>query len=453
MIAVRGRLADLSPDQRALLLDRRPADDIDVRDRVRALLADVRARGDDSLRDLAHRFDGVQLTSLEVPRERWDDALGSLERPLRAALERAVRNLTTFHRAQLPTELSMEVEPGVRLGRRFGPLSAVGVYAPGGRASYPSSVLMGVVPARVAGVPEVAVCSPPGADGAPPAAVLAASALAGATRVFAIGGAGAVGALAYGTASVPRCDAVVGPGNRWVLEAKRQVAGDVRIDSPAGPSELLVLADGSADPELIAAELIAQAEHDPDAAVALVTTNDAEPDAVTAALTRQLSAAPRRAVVEAALAARGALLVADDLDAAIAFTEAYAPEHLLVVTRSAALNASRVRTAGTIFVGPNSSVAFGDYLTGANHVLPTGGSAQSFAGLSVLDFLRSWTYQEVSPDAARALADDTVRLAEAEGLPGHAAAARLRTRTGAVPSARPDTGPQSREVTQREEVG
>ena len=426
MIAIRGRLADLTEAQRSLLLDRKPADDADVREKVTRILLQVRSRGDDALRDMAKRFDGVELTALEVPQARWDAALKKLDAKLRAALERAIKNLTKFHQAQLPAELAVEVEPGVKVGRRFGPLAAVGVYAPGGRASYPSSVLMGVVPARVAGVGEIVVCSPPGPDGAPPAAVLAAAALSGATRVFALGGAGAVAALSYGTASVPRCDAVVGPGNRWVLEAKRQVAGQVRIDSPAGPSELLVIADGGADAELIAAELIAQSEHDPDTAVLLVATDAALADAVAAALARQVAKAPRREVIDAALAARGALLVAAGVDEAIEFANIYAPEHLLVLTKAAGKDGARVRSAGTIFIGPGSSVAFGDYLTGANHVLPTGGSGQSFSGLSVLDFLRSWTYQEVSPAAAQALAEDTGRIADAEGLPGHAAAARLR---------------------------
>ena len=426
MIAIRGRLADLSVAERSLLLDRRPANDADVREKVTRILLQVRSRGDDALRYMAKRFDGVELATLEVPRARWDAALEKLDPKLRAALERAIRNLTAFHEAQVPKELKVEVEPGVRLGRRFGPLGAVGVYAPGGRASYPSSVLMGVVPARVAGVGEIVLCSPPGPDGAPPAAVLAAAALAGATRVFALGGAGAVAALACGTASVPRCDAVVGPGNRWVLEAKRQVAGEVRIDSPAGPSELLVIADGGADAELIAAELIAQAEHDPDTAVLLIATDAKLADGVAAALARQVAASPRREVIAAALEARGALLVAAKVDEAIAFANLYAPEHLLVLTAKAAADGAKVRSAGTIFLGPGSSVAFGDYLTGANHVLPTGGSGRSFSGLSVLDFLRSWTYQDVTPAAAQALAEDTGRLADAEGLPGHAAAARLR---------------------------
>jgi len=267
-----------------------------------------------------------------------------------------------------------------------------------------------------------------GARRHPPPAVLAAAALAGATRVFALGGAGAVAALAYGTASVPRCDAVVGPGNRWVLEAKRQVAGDVRIDSPAGPSELLVLADESADAQLIAAELVAQAEHDPEAAVVLVATSGALVDAVARALARRVAAAPRGNVIEAALEARGALLIANGLEDGLEFANLYAPEHLLVLTERAAADAEGVRTAGTIFLGPYSSVAFGDYMTGANHVLPTGGASRSFSGLSAQDFLRSWTCQEVASAGALSLAEDTALLAEAEGLPGHAAAARLRGR-------------------------
>jgi len=320
----------------------------------------------------------------------------------------------------------VETEPGVRLTRRFAPLERVGVYAPGGRAAYPSSVLMGVVAARAAGVGEVIVCSPPGPEGEPPVAVLAALAIAGADRLFALGGAGAVAAMAFGTESVPRCDAVVGPGNRWVDEAKRQVAGEVLIDAPAGPSEVLVVAEEGADPGRVAAELVAQAEHDPDAAVVLVTTSPELLAAVEEALARQVAAAPRRDTVLAALATRGALLLADDLDQALAFARAYAPEHLALYTGDPAGDLAAVPTAGTVFLGEASAVAFGDYLTGANHVLPTAGASRSWSGLSALTFLRSWTVQEVTPEAARALAGDAGTLAEAEGLPAHAAAARLR---------------------------
>jgi len=249
------------------------AGDSQVEAGVRGILRDVRARGDRALREMARQFDGVTLESLEVPRETWDAALAALAPDLRAALERAARNIGCAHEAFMPRAVEVQTEPGVFVGRRPDPLARVGVYAPGGRAAYPSSVLMACVPARVAGVREIVVCSPPGRDtGAPPPVVLAAAALAGATRVFAIGGAGAIGAMAFGTVSVPAVQRVVGPGNAWVAEAKRQVAGIVGIDSPAGPSELLAIADQDADPARIARELVAQAEHDPDASALAVAT-------------------------------------------------------------------------------------------------------------------------------------------------------------------------------------
>lgn len=426
-IAVEQRLADLTEREWRLLLERRPDDSDEVSDTTRALLARVRRDGDDALRDFARRFDGVTLDALEVPRERWDEARAALDPALADALTRAAHNIETFHRAQRPADVVVEVEPGVTLGRVFVPLDAVGVYAPGGRAAYPSSVLMGVVPARAAGVREIVVCSPPGPGGLPSPVVLAAAAIGGATRLFTIGGAGAIGALAYGTRSVPRCAAVVGPGNRWVLEAKRQVAGDVRIDAPAGPSEVLVVADeGLARPDRLAGELLAQAEHDPDAAVAFVTTSPALLDAVRGALAAAVAATPRRAVVEAALAHRGALLLAADHDEMISFAERYAAEHLVLCTRDPHADRARLRTPGTVFLGEASSVAFGDYMTGANHVLPTAGSARSFSGLSTPDFLRSYTWQEVTPVGAASLAAPVATIAEAEGFAAHAAAARLR---------------------------
>jgi histidinol dehydrogenase len=324
--------------------------------------------------------------------------------------------------------VELETEAGVRLGRRAVPLPAVGVYAPGGRAAYPSSVLMGVVPARAAGVPEIVVCSPPGPSGEPPPEVLAACAIAGATRLFALGGAGAVGALAFGTESVPRVEAIVGPGNQWVTEAKRQVAGELRIDSPAGPSEVLVVAHPGADPERVAGELVAQAEHDPEAAVAAVTWDARLLARVRNALEAQVADSPRRGILEAALADRGALLLARDRTEALDFAEAYAAEHLALFTEDPRGDLDTQTTAGTVFLGEPSTVAFGDYLTGANHVLPTSGRSRSFSGLSVLEFLRFYTWQEVTPDAAATLSGAVGRMADAEGLPGHAAAARNRGR-------------------------
>ncbi len=430
-IAVDGRVGELSRKERRLLLERRPPREEELRDAVGGILETVRDRGDEALREMARELDDVELDGLEVPRERWDEALHSLDPQIVRALERAAGNIRRFHEAQLPQEVVLEVEPGVRVGRRAVPLSVVGVYAPGGLAAYPSSVLMGVVPARAAGVREVIVCSPPGSSGAPPPEVLAACAIAGAHRLFALGGAGAVAALAYGTESVPRVDAVVGPGNRWVTEAKRQVAGEIRIDSPAGPSEVLVVAGPEADPERVAGELVAQAEHDPDAPVAAVTWDSGLLDQVRAELTRQVATTPRREVVEVALEAYGALLLADDRREALEFAQDYAAEHLALFTGEPREDLETQSTAGTVFLGEDSTVAFGDYLTGANHVLPTSGRARSFSGLSVMEFLRFFTWQEISPAGAAGLAEDVELLAKAEGLPAHAAAARARA-TGAT---------------------
>jgi histidinol dehydrogenase len=285
---------------------------------------------------------------------------------------------------------------------------------------------MGAVPARVAGVGEVILCSPPGPDGKPSDVVLAAAALAGVDRVFAIGGAGAIAAMAYGTASVPSVDRIVGPGNAYVAEAKAQVASAVAIDSPAGPSELLVIADRSASPTVIAREMLAQAEHDPVAAVVLVTDARALEEAVPAELGRAIDAEPRAAIMRAAFAARGAIVLVSSLDQAVEFSNRWAPEHLLLAVRAEVAQSllDRLRNAGTIFVGQSASVAFGDYLSGANHVLPTGGAARSYSGLSTLDFVRWTTYQRIAPAVAARFADDTVLFADAEGLPAHAAAAR-----------------------------
>ena len=374
-------------------------------------------------------------SSTQVPREEWELALGRLEPALRAALERASANIERAHRAFLPQGVEVETEPGVIVGRRPDPLRRVGVYAPGGRAAYPSSVLMGVVPARVAGVDEVIVCSPPGDSGLPTDVVLAAAALGGADRLFAIGGAGAIAAMAHGTRTVPRVDLIVGPGNAYVAEAKLQVSDVVAIDAPAGPSELLVLADGSADPAQVAREMLAQAEHDPRAAAVAVVVGDETAAQVMEALRTQLPVMKRREITATALAAQGAVLTARDHDEAIAFANEYAAEHLLLaVTDTVAQDAmlARLRNCGTVFLGPTSSVAFGDYMTGANHVLPTGGLARCYSGLSTLDFFRWTSYQRITAPAAAAMASDVGVLADAEGLPGHAAAARAWETTDAA---------------------
>jgi len=424
MLAVRGDLAALSAADRAVLLARSTSVDTAIADRVAAQLREVRGDGDDALRRFAREYDGVDIAELEVPRSAWRSALDRLEPSLRRALQRAADNIREVHKAFRPTTTSLTTRDGVVIGRRPDPLARVGVYAPGGRAVYPSSLLMGVVPARVAGVGEVIVCTPPSRTGQPSPLLLAAAEIAGADRLFAIGGAGAIGAMAFGTASVPAVDRIVGPGNAWVAEAKIQIAGLVPIDAPAGPGEPLGVAGEPALAKVEARELLAQAEHDPRAAVVLVTTSAELAAAVEHELARRIPGMEREAIVRDALGARGAVIGASTLDSAIAFACEYAAEHVLVACNDAPAVANRVMNAGTIFVGESSSVAFGDYLTGANHVLPTGALARRWSGLSTLDFYRWTTWQVVGRAAAASLSADVGVLADAEGLPAHATAAR-----------------------------
>ena len=420
----RGPLAGLRQEDRVALLDRTGSDDDLLRDTVGAIIDLVKREGDSALRSLAREYDGVSLKALEVPAVEVSQALDALEPAVRRALDRAAANIRRVHELMVPEATETEVEPGVVVGRRPDPLGRVGVYAPGGKAAYPSSVLMGAIPARVAGVREVVVCSPPGPSGKPSAGVLAACAIAGVDRVFAVGGAGAVAAMACGTASIPRVDRIVGPGNAYVSTAKLMVSNLVAIDSPAGPSEVLILADETADAAAVAREMIAQAEHD-EAACAVAVVSSAElADRIEASVLAQAAATKRREIVRKALARQGGVLVAGSREQAIGFATLYAPEHLLIAMRDPAEVTAAVRGAGTVFEGLSSSVAFGDYLTGANHVLPTGGLARSYSGLSTLDFVRWTTWQRVSADAARRLSADAGVLADVEGLPAHAHTAR-----------------------------
>jgi histidinol dehydrogenase len=412
-------------------LRQRSGTTVELRVQVSAIIARVRREGDTALAAMAQELDGLTLdpSALEVSRGRWERALASTPPELRRAMERSARNIRAASEAFMPTLCEVETEPGVVVGKRPDPLERVGVYVPGGRASYPSSLLMGAIPARVAGVRDVIVCTP-GAT----AATLAAAAIAGVDRVFEIGGAGAIAALAYGTVTVPAVDKIVGPGNAYVTEAKLQVLGECAIDSPAGPSELLVIMDDSADVAAVAREMIAQAEHDPRAVVAAVAIegDGAEVSARLMETVRHLVRADaqgpdviaRRDIVLAALRSGGAVLSARCVDEAIRFANAMAAEHVLVATREPDCVLAQLRNAGTVFVGVASSVTFGDYMTGANHVLPTSGFARSYSGLSVLDFLRWTSYQRVTRDAAARLADDVALFAEAEALYGHATAAR-----------------------------
>jgi histidinol dehydrogenase len=422
---LRGELRSVGAELPALV-DRSTSKDSGVRASTAAIIKRVRKEGDAALLDLALELDGVRLESLEVAPVVMRRALARITPALRAAMERSAANIAAAHRAFSPAPARVETEPGIMLGRRADPLGAVGVYAPGGRAAYPSSVLMGAIPARVAGVRTVILCSPPGHDGLPAPAVLAAAALAGVDRVFSLGGAGAIAAMAFGTQTVPAVNRIVGPGNSYVAEAKLQLAGIVGIDSPAGPSELLVIADDSVDPGFVACEALAQAEHDPMAAVVLVATDERVALEVERELKARIGTQARAAIIAQALESRGALLWCDSLADAIAFSNRYAPEHLLLAVRDPESALNDVRNSGSVFLGERSSVAFGDYITGANHVLPTGGAARAYSGLSTLDFMRWTTYQRVSPDAAARLARDTAVFARAEGLTGHAEAAELQ---------------------------
>lgn len=420
------RLADLTDDERTLLVERGRTTDGAVRDAVQRVVADVRERGDEALRELTLKFDHVDVPEPRIPAERLRAAWRSAPQGFRDALSAAARNVRAFHARQVPKGERVRLPGGAVAGRLVRPVANVGVYVPGGRAAYPSTVVMTCVPAAVAGVRRIAVATPPGPDGSPSSLTLAALHAVGVKEVYAAGGAQAIAALAYGTPRIPPVDLVVGPGNAYVAEAKRQVFGRVAIDTPAGPSEVLVVADRSADARAVALDLIAQAEHDPDAAVCLVTTDARLFARVQDALREEVEATPRRDIVERALGARGALLLARDLREALAFANDFAPEHLILAVRDAARLLPRIESAGSIFLGHLATVPLGDYGTGTNHVLPTGGAAKRFSGLSVDDFLRKPTWQEVSPRAFAALAPVAITLADLEGLHAHADAVRAR---------------------------
>ena len=382
-------------------------------------------RGDDAVREYTRRFDGVDLAPEEwaLDSARWQGALDRVDPALRAALAQAVDRVRDYHQHQREEGFRLEAPDGSMVGMKVTPLDRVGLYVPGGKASYPSSVVMNAVPALVAGVQEiVAVVPPAGVTDA----VLAACALSGVTRIFRIGGAQAVAALAFGTATVPRVDKIVGPGNRWVAEAKRQVVGQVGIDMIAGPTEVLIIADGTASPDRIAADMIAQAEHDEDATSWCVTTDAGLADALPAALEAALARAPRAAIARAALERNGAVIVVTDMRDAIEVANRRAPEHLEILAEGAERIASGVRHAGAIFLGDHTPEPVGDYLAGPSHVLPTGGTARYASPLGVYDFVKRTSVIRYTAERLAADADAIVALAEAEGLHGHAEAVRVR---------------------------
>jgi histidinol dehydrogenase len=407
-------------------LPRRAGSDPATRDAVRLILEDVLARGDEAVREYGRRFDGVDLAPAEwsLDAGAWHEALGRIPAELRRALTIAVDRVRGYHEHQRETGFHLTEPDGSLVGMKVTPLDRVGLYVPGGKASYPSSVVMNAVPAMVAGVKEiVAVVPPHGVTDA----VLAACALSGVTRIFRIGGAHAVGALAYGTATVPRVDKIVGPGNRWVAEAKRQVVGQVGIDMIAGPTEVLVLTDGTALPARVAADLIAQAEHDEDAVAWCVTTDPGLAAALPEAVDRALARAPRAAIARVALERSGLVVLVPTMREAIEVANRRASEHLHIIADGAERIAAGIRHAGAIFLGDETPEPVGDYLAGPSHVLPTAGTARYASPLGVYDFVKRtsvirYTAARLAGDAAAIIA-----LAEAEGLSGHAEAVRIRT--------------------------
>ena len=393
-----------------------------------AIVDDVRRRGDPALLEYTNRFDRMNAPSvaaLEIAPAEMRAALESLPVADRAALETAARRIQSFHERQRGESWSVTEDDGTELGQRVTPLDRVGVYVPGGLAAYPSSVLMNVIPARVAGVREIVMVSPT-PDGARNPLVLAAAALAGVTRAFAVGGAQAVAALAHGTATVPAVDKIVGPGNAYVAAAKRHVFGTVGIDMIAGPSEILVICDGATSPDWIAMDLFSQAEHDELAQAILLTPDAAFIERVQDAITRLLPTMPRREIIEKSLAGRGALILTRDLEDACAVANRIAPEHLEISTDEPERWAALIRHAGAIFLGRHSSESLGDYCAGPNHVLPTARTARFSSPLGVYDFQKRTSLIRVSAAGARTLGEVAARLADGERLPAHAASARLR---------------------------
>jgi len=423
---------DLTPEgQRAVLARPALANDASLTARVAAIIERVRSEGDAALLDLTAKLDRVELASLEVGEAEIEAAAARLTEAQRAAIRAAAANIETFHREQIPTPIDVETAAGVRCERVSRPIESVGLYVPAGNAPLPSTALMLGVPARLAGCPTRLLCSPPRADGRADPAVLYAAQVSGVQRVFKLGGAQAIAALAYGTETVPKVDKVFGPGSVWVTEAKAQVDRDpygAARDYPAGPSEVLVIADSSADPAFVAADLLSQAEHGADSQVLLLTTSADLASAVATEIDSQKQTLPRRSMVEGALGHSRAIVVTD-LAEAFAISNRYAPEHLILQIARPRDWLSQVRAAGSVFLGPWTPETVGDYCSGTNHVLPTYGFARRYSSLGVADFLRSMTVQELTTDGLRTLAPIATTLAALEGLDAHARAVTLRLAT------------------------
>ncbi len=435
-------LSALTPERRSMLLERGRARLSELLPAVESIIAEVRTRGDAALLDFTARFDHAPGAPIVVSRNEIATASDRVAPEVVAALEAAAANIATAHQAQLPRLRSAEVEtqPGVRIWREWRAIQRVGIYAPGGSARYPSTVLMCAIPARLAGCQEIVLCTPPGPDGRVPPELLIAAEIAGVTRICALGGAQAIAALAYGTESVPQVDKIFGPGSSYVAAAKLVVARDLAIDMPAGPSEILILADAGANPTWVAADLLAQAEHGPESACIAVVTDADLAAAVGAAIETQLSRLPTADTIRASLALHGALLLAESLDDVLTFANDFAAEHLSLTLRDPQAALPRILHAGSVFLGDWSPVAAGDYATGGNHTLPTAGFARGYGPLAMESFGRWMQAQSLDPAGLEALHTTVECLAIAEGLPAHAASVAARFAPGVtLPNAQSQT--------------
>lgn len=419
------RLSEMSREEKDRLI-RRGGELADVRDTVASILQDVRQNGDAALRLYTRKFDGAELGAIEVSEQEMDEAMQSIDASLLKHLEFAAGNIRKFHQAQMPEKVwFMELSPGIELGQKFTPLESVGAYVPGGRASYPSTALMTIIPAKVAGVRNVVMCTPPGADGRINPLTLAAARIAGADHVYKVGGVQAIGAMAYGTETVRSVCKIVGPGNVYVTAAKMQVRDKAEIDFPAGPSEVLIIADDSADARMAASDIIAQAEHDPNAVSVLVTTSAQLAEEVHAEVLAQASQTARADIVRSSLA-NAAVILAGSLEECIEFSNDFAPEHLEIMVLEPDYVLERIENAGSIFVGNYAPVPVGDYASGTNHVLPTAGYAKIYSGLNISHFMKSASIQRISKQGLETLKDAVISIAEKEGLKGHADSIRTR---------------------------
>ena len=393
---------------------------------VAAIIADVRERGDRALYDYALKFDSAELDSLEVSADEMNEAYERTDREFIRILRRARDNVTEYHEKQIRRGFEMKRGDGVILGQRIVPVDRAGVYVPGGTAAYPSTVIMDTVPAKLAGVGEVVMMTPPGKDGRISDAILAAAKLCGVDRVFRSGGAQAIAALAYGTKTVPAVDKIVGPGNAYVAEAKRQVSGDVGIDMIAGPSEVLVISDGSTDPRVLAADMLSQAEHDVSSSAVLITVSQSQAEKVALCLEEQIPLLPRRDIARRSIDENGRIIVTETVDEAVRISNAIAPEHLELCVEDPFAILDGIKCAGSVFLGGNCPEPLGDYLAGPNHTLPTGGTARFSSPLSVDDFVKRIQYSFFTEEALDAYKDDVAYFAETEGLAAHAKSALIR---------------------------